>query len=447
MGWTQKQTALYYNREGYGNRVSQVNISRWLKEQEKMESHISEGGINPTTRRTRSVKHPELEAALTLWVQQREAKLLTIKGGLIIEKAERIAKALNVKGLQFSDGWLTAFKERHMLQDRRRYGEAGSVKVADADAERKRMQSLLGGQNPEFLFNCDETSFFWRGIDNHGLSTTAVPGKKLDKARISVLVIINATGTRKIRLLFIGTAKQPRCFKKKTGKQWGFWYFHNKAAWMTGEIFAEAMETLNAEFQSEGIHATILLDNFSGHKWRQDRISNAEFIFFTAGLTLHVQPADAGIICTMKAHYHRLTLIRSLDCEEAGEDDPFAIDLLTAMQLLARAWEEVTPVMIAACWRHTGILPNFQPIVAVEAIPEVEAAVEAASKVLMDLNTAICQRTGKRQNLAKPALVDDIEELLAEPEEPEWPEDDEDTLIAAVSGVCCVQELTEMDCA
>jgi len=145
MGWTQKQTALYYNREGYGNRVSQVNISHWLKEQEKMQSHISEGGINATTSCTCSVRHPELEAALTLWVQQQEVKLLTIKGGLIIEKAERIAKALNAKGLKFSDGWLAAFKEWHMLQDRRRYGEAGSVKVADADAEQKRMQSLLGG--------------------------------------------------------------------------------------------------------------------------------------------------------------------------------------------------------------------------------------------------------------------------------------------------------------
>jgi len=77
----------------------------------------------------------------------------------------------------------------------------------------------------------------------------------------------------------------------------------------------------------------------------------------------------------MKAHYCWLTLIRPLDCEEAGEDNLFAIDLLTVMQLLAQAWEEVTPVMIAACWRHTGILPNFQPIVAVKAIPEVEAAV------------------------------------------------------------------------
>jgi hypothetical protein len=206
---------------------------------------------------------------------------------------------------------------------------------------------------------------------------------------------MNTTGTRKIQLLFIGTAKRPWCFKKKTGKQWGFWYFHNKTAWMMGEIFAEAMETLNAEFQSKGIHTTMLLDNFSGHKWREDKISNTEFIFFTAGLTSHVQPADAGIICAMKAHYRRLMLIRSLDCEEEEEEDPFAINLLTAMRLFAQAWDEVTPATIAACWRHTGILPNIQPGAAVKAVPEVESAVEGVSKVLINLNTAIHGRTGK----------------------------------------------------
>ena len=435
MGWTQKQTASHYSSKGYGAQVSQVNISCWLKDKEKMEKHLGDGGINPAIRCIRSVQYPELEAALALWIQQREARGLTIKGGLIRTKAERLAAALNVTTLKLSKGWLTLFKERHMLQDRKTHGEAGSVNVEDADAERERMHSLLSGRNLEFLFNCDETSFYWRAIDNHGLSTKTVPGKKLDKARISVLVITNVTGTRKINLLFIGNAKQPRCFKRKTGQQWGFWYFHNKKAWMTGEIFAQAMETLNSEFKNEGIHATMLLDNFSGHRWREDKISNIEFIFFTAGLTSHVQPADADIIRTMKAHYRRLTLIRSLDREEAEEEDPFVIDLLTALQLLKRAWEEVTPATIVACWRHTGILPTLQPSVTVGAVPEVKAAVEEASKALHDLNTTIHQRSSKRQNLAKPALVDDIEELLEEPSDPEWEEneDDEVALIAAVS--------------
>ena len=181
---------------------------------------------------------------------------------------------------------------------------------------------------------------------------------------------------------------------------------------MTSEIFASAMEVLDAEFRGDGIHATMLLDNFSGHKWREDKIRNIEFIFFTAGLTSHVQPADAGIIHAMKAHYHRLTLIQSLDREEAGESDPFAIDLLTAMQFLKQAWDEVTQGTIVACWRHTGILPGFEPCAAIEAVPEVEAAVENASRVLNNLNTIIREQSNEQQNLARPELVDNIEELL-----------------------------------
>jgi len=35
MGWTQKQTASYYNNKGYGNQVNQVNILCWLKDKQK----------------------------------------------------------------------------------------------------------------------------------------------------------------------------------------------------------------------------------------------------------------------------------------------------------------------------------------------------------------------------------------------------------------------------
>jgi len=51
---------------------------------------------NPTTHRTHSDHHPELEAALTHWVEQQEAKLLPIKGRLIKVKAERLVKAFTI---------------------------------------------------------------------------------------------------------------------------------------------------------------------------------------------------------------------------------------------------------------------------------------------------------------------------------------------------------------
>src|SRR5258706_11184758 len=193
---------------GYGSCVSQVNISCWLKDKEKLVSHLASGGISATTHRISKPKHPELETALTLWVEQCEARLLTITGKLIHEKAQRIAAALYIKDIKFSDGWLASFKDQHMVEDHKRHGEAGSVNVGDANAERERMRGLLDGKDPEFLFNCDETGFLWQATENHGLSTKLIPGMKVDKSRITVLVIINATGTRKIQL-FIGNAKQP----------------------------------------------------------------------------------------------------------------------------------------------------------------------------------------------------------------------------------------------
>ena len=89
--------------------------------------------------------------------------MLPIKGGLIKEKAERLAKALDIKGLKLSNGWLAAFKEWHMLQDQRIHGEAGSVDPKDADTERERMQSMLHGRDPAFVFNSDETSYLLAG--------------------------------------------------------------------------------------------------------------------------------------------------------------------------------------------------------------------------------------------------------------------------------------------
>ena len=183
-----------------------------------------------------------------------------------------------------------------MLSDHQQHGEAGSASPESAQEEQLCIQGLLEGKDPEFIFNCNETAFFWRSDKTHGLSTKHIAGKKMDKSWVSVLVIMNVTGTRKVHLLFIGSAAKPCCFKKKTSLELGLWYFHNKKAWMTGDIFAQAMEELDEEFWEEGIHVMMLLDNFGGHKWREGNIMNIQFIFFSLNLTAHVQPADAGII-------------------------------------------------------------------------------------------------------------------------------------------------------
>jgi len=101
----------------------------------------------------------------------------------------------------------------------------------------------------------------------------------------------------------------------------------------------------------------LCLDNFSGH-FTSYEPTNVELIFFKPNLTAWVQPLDAGIIRCLKAIFCKLVLYRSLDHEDEGEDDIFAINQLEAMQLLEEAWNGVKQLTIANCWQHTGILPS-----------------------------------------------------------------------------------------
>ena len=103
---------------------------------------------------------------------------------------------------------------------------------------------------------------------------------------------------------------------------------------MTGEVSSNAMEELNARMKQ--MNQKILLDNFSGHKWHKEVIMNIK-VFFSPNLTPFVQPADAGIIRCLKVIFCKLILCCSLDHEDEGEVNIFAIDQLEAMWLLEEA--------------------------------------------------------------------------------------------------------------
>ena len=108
--------------------------------------------------------------------------------------------------------------------------------------------------------------------------------------------------------------------------------------------------------------------------------------------------------------------------------DIFTINQLEAMQLLEDAWNSVKQSTIANCWQHTGILPlnDVEPSnsQAHATEPDVELKVHKATNALHQLNLTVSNREGNRHLLPKPHLVDDIKELLVEPNAPEWVEED-----------------------
>lgn len=76
----------------------------------------------------------------------------------------------------------------------------------------------------------DETGLFWRLMPNGGLSKHGYAGQKQDKARITAVVATNATGSDRLPLWLIGTAKTPRALKGINFSSIGcVWRFNKKA--------------------------------------------------------------------------------------------------------------------------------------------------------------------------------------------------------------------------
>jgi hypothetical protein len=128
---------------------------------------------------------------------------------------------------------------RYKIKEYRRHGEAASADLAAVEAEQIRIREILARFAPKNRWNFDETGLFAFAPPDRGLAQKQMSGKKRDKFRLTIGFACNAEGTEKLPPIYIGKSKKPRCFKKQTPAQRGFYYRNNKKAWMTSELFEE----------------------------------------------------------------------------------------------------------------------------------------------------------------------------------------------------------------
>jgi Tc5 transposase DNA-binding domain len=148
--------------------------------------------------RARQPQWPILELILYNWHQiiERRGGLLT--GDLIITKAQQIWPQIPRYQSKlvpaFSSGWLDKFKRRHNIQKVSRHGEAGSVPTKAVE-DMRAVQTLCGDYSEEDIYGMDETGLFWRMAPSSGLASEKRAGVKKYKARITLVVCTNFTGS------------------------------------------------------------------------------------------------------------------------------------------------------------------------------------------------------------------------------------------------------------
>ena len=86
------------------------------------------------------------------------------------------------------------------------HGESESISKETVELERIRLKELTKSYHPEDIYNADETALFFQLGPKKTLATSTTNGTKTSKARTTVMLISNSSGTDKCRPLVISKA-------------------------------------------------------------------------------------------------------------------------------------------------------------------------------------------------------------------------------------------------
>ncbi|KAE8965955.1 hypothetical protein PR001_g28561, partial [Phytophthora rubi] len=277
---------------------SKAAVSRMLKR----EDTLSRLNMNALQRsRTQPAQVVKLDTMLVEAIMYFEGGGVALNGRLLVWLARKCAEELKIPQEDLPrftrTGWLRHFQRRHGIRSRRAHGEIDSVDLVAARAEAERLRKVLADYNPSDVFNMDEAALFYQSLPRRSLCVRAAPALKQRKARVTMVVGTNATGSE-LPLLILGTAKRPRWLRDKPD---GVDYKGVGKGWMTAAVFSEWLQDLEARMAAEDRRILLLVDNAPSHKVPEEATPHVRVVKLPPNTTAAIQPMDQGVIATLKA--------------------------------------------------------------------------------------------------------------------------------------------------
>ncbi len=260
-------------------------------------------------------------------------------------------------------GWLQNFKKRNNINQKTIQGESAGVDLSVLENGRTKLKTITAKYNVNDRYNLDELALFFRLPPNKTLSNKkSVNGVKLSKARVSVALCANQSGTDKCKPMVIHKYERPRCFGKVWNPNSVVHYYYNSKAWMTQLVFHDWLRKFNHRMFLENRTVLLLIDNAAGHgSIDTSKYPNIEIEFLPANTTSHLQPMDAGIIRNFKLYYKKF-LIRDLIQKLENKKELEMPTVYEAIKFIKSAWDSVSTTTIQNCWQHCRITGALQTI-------------------------------------------------------------------------------------
>jgi hypothetical protein len=380
-----------------GTKSQQVLFAKYLKKYEN-------GELRPLTKkRVRQSKYVALEEKLVKYIRLRQSLYHRDKCGLswvVLEKKladwATIEEDEAYNDFKASPGFISRVLKDHNLIGVSLHGEANDMN----DEEREGIMAdwrvmfwkKLEDRNigPECLYNGDQSGLFYNKmpnrmyIDKHRRKSTNGVKAMKSKDRITMMVCTSCNG-KKAPISVIGKANKPKCFQLCPNETPPLPYRGQSNAWFDKSVMMWWICNVFWPFhleQNGDVPAILLLDNFSGQTnlEKSSLPRNLEIIYFPENVTNTHQPADMGIIASLKVGYKiaMLEMFLAIFDVEGGYEDAAAArrhqkrgckgiqyggkaHVLDAMNILNNIWGKdgkyASEDSVRRCWRKADILP------------------------------------------------------------------------------------------
>lgn len=300
-------------------------------------------------KRNKTAEFPDLEECLVKWFKQCRDQNVSVGGPILKEKAQAFAKSLGHGKFRASNGWLDNFKKRNNIVFRKLCGESASVNNDVCNEWKTKLELLLKDYEPQDVFNADETALFYKCLPDETLTfkNEKCHGGKNSKERVTLLLAANMTGTEKLRHLFIGKSKKPRCFAGCNS--FPVDYTANKKAWMNAALFAEWLIKIDNQMKKAKRKILLFIDNCTAHNIIPASLHCVKVQFLPPNTTSKLQHLDQGIIKNFKTLYRKEVVRQIVSDIEDGKQT--SIDILQAMRMADKSWRNVTKKTIENCFK------------------------------------------------------------------------------------------------
>ena len=146
----------------------------------------------------------------------------------------------------------------------------------------------------------------------------------------------------------------------------------------------------------------LLIDNASSHHIQGLTLKNTVIKFLPPNTTSRLQPLDAGIIKTFKLKYKSKFIRYLLSHIETNPINEPNFDLLSGLEMVVKAWDEVKPQKIQNCWFHIRLIAKPSNLHVQEIDDSIELHIE-------DLNLPNPMFAEDYMNIVEEEVIEDCD--------------------------------------